>query len=146
MSGGMAGAMGGFPMMGGIAGAMGGYPMSGGMAGLAGGLGGMDGGLGSMQMQQQMAQMQMQQYQVWMEQQRRVQENTMARQRVVSGLQTELYSLLHRLQQAQYGVGVDMGMGNYGGVNNGGYGNLPMGSPYQQGTPGMPGGTVPTVR
>lgn len=141
--------MGGFPGMGGYPGLGGGFNLGGGLGaglgmggfpGLGGGLGaglglggGLDGGLGSIQMQQQMAQMQMQQYQIWMEQQQKMQENAMARQRVVSGLQMELYNLVNRIQQAQYGLGVDSSIGlpsTGGGFNNPGVGvGDPRGNP-----------------
>jgi hypothetical protein len=123
---------------------MSGYPMGMGGMPMGGVMGGFDGGLGAMQMQQQMMQMQMQQYQVLMEQQRRTQENMFARQRVVSGLQQEMYSLMFRLQQAQMGVGlgVDLSLpsaypNSYGGYPQGGY----PGGGYPN--PGYPPGPYP---
>lgn len=94
--------------------------------GMAGGLG-MAGGMGSytgmidpsmqMQMQQQMMQMQMQQWQMQIETQRKYQEEQIAKQRVVMGLQQELQSLVYRIQQVQMGYG---GTGYIGGGTSGG--------------------------
>ena len=156
----MGGAM-GYPMGGAIGGAiggamgypMGGYPMMGGAIGGAIGMampgmamGGMDGGLGAMQMQMQMQQqqmqMQMQMQQQYMQQYQQYQQNQMNRQRTVMGLQTELQSLMYRLQQAQ------MGVSGGGGFSIGG--SLGIGTqPYYPGTqyPGnqYPGTQFPTT-
>lgn len=114
--GGFLGAFGGGYMPGFATGGYGGYPMSGGFP-MMGGMGLAAGGLGldssqlaqqqmqmQMQMQQQQMQMQMQQYQQYIQLQQKAQENYMVRQRVVSGLQQELYSIMNRIQQAQAGV------------------------------------------
>ncbi len=63
------------------------------------------------QMQMQLMQMQMQQYQSYMQQQ-------MQRQQTVMSLQQELYSLLYRIQQVQYGAGIS-GTGYIGAGSNG---------------------------
>ena len=97
-------------------------------------------------MQQQMMQMQMQQSQIYMEQQRRTQENMYARQRVVSGLQQELFSLMYRIQQAQSGVGLGVDLNLTGGYSQPGYpGGYPGGGYPQPGypQPGYPGGGYP---
>jgi hypothetical protein len=60
-------------------------------------------------------QMQMQMQQQYMQMQQRAQENAMARQRVVAGLQSELQSIIYRLQQAQYGMHGSMDLGGAGG-------------------------------
>ena len=129
----------------------GGMPMMGMMSGGMPMMGSFDGGLGSMQMQQQMMQMQMQQSQIYMEQQRRTQENMYAKQRVVSGLQQELFSLMYRIQQAQSGVGLGVDLNLTGGYSQPGYpGGYPGGGNPQQGyqgggypQPGYPGGGYP---
>ncbi|MCE3010062.1 MAG: PspA/IM30 family protein [Proteobacteria bacterium] len=133
-------------MMGMMAGGGMGMPMGNMMGMMAGGGMGMmaGGGMGSdmmgmqMQMQQQMMQMQMQQYQMQMQMAMRAQENYMARQRVVMGLQQELYSLLYRLQQAQMGVSTGGYFGFEGGFGGGYTPGMPGGSPLP-GT-GLPGG------
>ncbi|MEN0060457.1 MAG: hypothetical protein AAGB31_16575 [Bdellovibrio sp.] len=76
--------------------------------------------MGSMQMQQQMMQMQQQQYQFYMQQQQSYMQQQMQRQQVVAGLQQELYSLLSRIQQVQYGGGLSIG-GSLG-IGSGYYG------------------------
>ncbi len=118
--GGMAGGMMGMPM-GGMAGGMMGMPMggmTGGMMGMP--MGGMSGGLGAMQMQQQIMQMQMQQYQQYIQQQQSYMQQQMQRQQVVASLQQELYGLLYRIQQVQYGVGGSVGGTIGGGIGIGG--------------------------
>ena len=80
-----------------------------------------------------------------MQMQQRQYENYMNRQRVVMGLQTELQSLVYRIQQAQMGVytggylGFDAGIGG-GVIGGGGFPGQPMPMPY----PGNPPfGTTP---
>jgi len=142
------GGMFGGPIGGAIGGVMG-WPTNGGMSGwpASGGLamGGFD---SSAQMQWQLQQyqmqmqMQMQQYQMQMQYVKQQQENYIARQRVVQGLQQELYSLMARLQQAQAGIlsggslgfdaGFNFGVGGnigFGGGVNGNFNNNPIVSP-----------------
>lgn len=126
-------------MMANMMGMMNGMMMSGGLM--------MNGGMmmdSSMsQMQMQMMQMQMQQYQSYMQQQ-------MQRQQTVAGLQQELYSLLYRIQQVQYGAGIT-GTGYIGGsgTSGGAYGgtitggSVGTGSTYNPYYPGN-GGTATT--
>lgn len=87
-----------------------------------------------MQMQQQMLQMQMQQYQAYMQQQAQ-------KQQVMGGLQSELYSLLYRIQQVQYGGLGTTGLGTTGylGANTGMYGGSITGGTLST----MPTTTVP---
>jgi uncharacterized protein len=125
--------MGGSPFgMGGMGGMGMGYPGMGGMGGMGmGGLGGygMDSGMMQlqMQMQQQQMQMQMQVYQQQMQMQQRAQESYYNKQRVVMGLQTELNSLLMRLQQAQSGsyTGGYLDFSGSGSIYGGTYTNTP---------------------
>ncbi len=133
--GGMGGFGGGFPGMGGMGGFGGGFPGMGGMGGY-----GMDSGMMQiqMQMQQQQMQMQMQIYQQQMTMQQRAQESYMNRQRVVMGLQTELNSLLIRLQQAQSGSYT----GGY--LDFSGSGSIYGGSGTYTGTPTFPSSNTPT--
>ncbi len=85
------------------------------------GMGGMDGSLGSMQMQQAMMQMQQQQTQLYMQQYQQQMQNQMARQQTMAGLQSELYNLMYRIQQVQYGYGsYGTSLGVSGGFNIGG--------------------------
>ncbi|MNL70748.1 hypothetical protein D3C87_1957980 [compost metagenome] len=61
----------------------------------------------------------------------------MQRQQVAAGLQQELYGLLYRIQQVQYGVGTDYLGGGIGigiGVGGGGLGAIP--------APGYGGGGI----
>jgi hypothetical protein len=90
-----------------------------------------------MQMQQQQMQMQMQIYQQQMTMQQRAQESYMNRQRVVMGLQTELNSLLMRLQQAQSGSYT----GGY--LDFSGSGSIYGGSGTYTGTPTFPSSNTP---
>jgi hypothetical protein len=148
MVGGMAGGMMPGMMMGGMAGGMMPGMMMGGMAGgMAGGMmpgmmmGSMMGGLGAMQMQQQMMQMQMQQYQQYVQQQYQ-------KQQVTASLQTELYGLMYRIQQVQYGFGGDYLSGGIGGNIGIGSGVIPApgygGGGYNNGGfPGSGTGVIP---
>jgi hypothetical protein len=93
----------------------------------------MDGGLGSMQMQQAMMQMQQQQMQLYMQQYQQQMQNQMARQQTMSGLQSELYNLMYRIQQVQYGYG------SYGtSLGIGGSYTLGGGFGYGTGNPSVP--------
>ncbi|MGZ3786465.1 MAG: hypothetical protein ACXWR0_18605 [Bdellovibrio sp.] len=123
MSGSMGMPMMGMPMSGSMGMPMSGMPMSGSM-GMPMMGGGPMGSLGALQMQQQMMQMQMQQYQMYMQQQQVYVQQQMQRQQVVMSLQQELYGLVSRIQQVQYGFG---GSGYLGGLSggmgiNGGFG------------------------
>lgn len=135
MNGGSMGMMG--SMMGSM---MGGYPMSsmgsmmGGMLGMGmmTGMGTMTGmGMVSgydsssmqmqMQYQQQLMQMQMQQYQSYMQYQQQYQQQTMAKYQTISSLQQEMYSLMARIQQVQYGYGTTGYVGGTLGTGISGY-------------------------
>ena len=112
------------------------------------------GSLGMMQMQQQMMQMQMQQYQYYMQQQQSYMQQAMQRQQVASSIQSEIYSLVQRLQMIQYGgigatgyLGGNVGLGASIGINGGfntGYapGGVPIGGLTSSGTIGVGGGVV----
>lgn len=105
--------------------------MYGGMNGMVGmGNGSMMGGnMGSMtsydptalQYQQQMMQMQMQQYQNLMQYQQQYQQQAMQKYQAVSSLQQEMYSLMARIQQIQYGYGTSGYIGNTGTFGTTGY-------------------------
>ncbi len=145
------GAMGGMGLMGG---AMGGMGLMGGAMGMNPyGMGAMGMDMGSMQMQQQMMQMQMQQQQYYVQQQQQYMTQQMERQRVVQSLQTELYSLMSRIQQVQMGYGSSY-LGVTGGTGVGGTtGWTGPGTPVNgvgTGTtyPGVPGttGNLPASR
>lgn len=74
--------------------------------------------------QSQLQQMQMQMYQSYMQQQQAQMQDAMNRQRAMSGLQSELYGLMNRIQQVQMGVGYGGGssyLGTTGGYNSGTY-------------------------
>ena len=173
--GGLGGGLGGYNPygMGGLGGGLGGYNPYG-MGGLGGGLGGYNpygmggiggmnpygmGGMGMDPMQMQMQQLQMQQYQQYAASQQQAMQDAMNRQRTVAGLQTELYGLMNRIQQAQMGIGVGstgsyLGTGGYnsgtfsgtgsitGGISGGGAGYL---SPYTTTSPYYPTGTTATT-
>ncbi|KYG66125.1 hypothetical protein AZI86_03415 [Bdellovibrio bacteriovorus] len=141
---GMAGGLSAIPGMG-----MAGMGMPGMGMGLAGmGMPGMGMQIGGMGMQQQMMQMQLQQYQMYMQQQQQYVQQQMQRQQVVASLQQELYGLLYRIQQVQYGGGViggSIGGGLGGGIGGGSYigGGLSTipgstGSGINTGTGGLP--------
>jgi hypothetical protein len=143
MMGGMSGGMMPGMMMGGMAGGMMPGMMMGGMAGgmmpgmMSGGM--MGGDLGAFQMQQQMMQMQMNQYQQMMQQQ-------MQKQQVTAGLQQELYGLMYRIQQVQYGFGSNYLSGGIGGNSGFGSGVIPApgyGGGYNNGGYGTGTGVLP---
>lgn len=147
------GAMMGMPMgsmLGGVAGGMMGMPMGSMMDGSMMGMGGMAGSLGMMQMQQQMMQMQMQQYQSYMQQQQTYMQQQMQRQQVVASLQTELYGLISRIQQVQYGYGTTGYIGGsigIGGTIGTGYmsSSYPIGGLTSPGYGGVGGGVTATT-
>lgn len=75
----------------------------------------------SLQYQQQMMQMQMQQYQSYIQYQQQYQQQTMQKYQAVSSLQQEMYSLMARIQQIQYGYGTSGYIGNTGTLGTTGY-------------------------
>ncbi len=102
--------MNGGAMMGGMSGygnMMGGGAMMGGGTMMSTGAMMGDGGAAQMQMYQQQMQMQMQQYQQQMDMQKRLADSQIAKAKTLTSLQTELQSLMYRIQQVQMSTGTN---------------------------------------
>lgn len=97
----MGNTMGGGMYMGGMMGSYAGSMMGAYTGSMMGGMMGYDSS--SLALQQQMMQMQMQQYQTALQYQQQYQQQMMQKYQTVSSLQQEMYSLMARIQQIQYG-------------------------------------------